>query len=179
MAFVTLSIAHVHTQRCFSLRSCGISQRFFFPPHLIPAGDMRNKAVCQAVFLSKAECDQPSQWRAFKLAAWGISQQTCPQCNSKRAALIELAWRGRFAGAKASLGSEASWNVLLTEQIVKRVLILLGRSGGIGLALSLWRRAVSAAGRGFCPEILHRVAALFPQHSAFLAEDTGLEWELS
>lgn len=170
----------MYTHRgAFPWEAVGFHSAFFFPPRLIPAGDMRNKAVCQAVFLSKAECDQPSQWRAFKLAAWGISQQTCPQCNSKRAALIELAWRGRFAGAKASLGSEASWNVLLTEQIVKRVLILLGRSGGIGLALSLWRRALSATGRGFCPEILHHMAALFPQHSAFLAEDTGLEWELS
>lgn len=58
-------------------------------PLLIPAGYLRNKAVCQAAFLSQVECDRPSQWKAFKWAAWGILPQNLPHLNGNRAAPIQ------------------------------------------------------------------------------------------
>lgn len=49
------------------------------------------------------------------------------------------------------LRSGASWNVLLTEQILKGVLILLGRNCGIGFTPSLWQEGRAGGRGGFCP----------------------------
>lgn len=40
---------------------------------------------------------------------------------------------------------------------------------GLALLSAFGKRDMSAAGRGFCPESLHGMATLLPQHRAFLA----------
>lgn len=40
---------------------------------------------------------------------------------------------------------------------------------GLALLSVFGKRDMSAAGRGFCPESLHGMATLLPQHRAFLA----------